>query len=120
MNQARRDAQLKDLERQAKNPDNQLPGTLGATGRVSRVTKTDIPELPQLLELREFPEFQPSKHELTTLVKYWAEEAMDIQGSYQLSREQFETFKRLHTIACSRLRRISGLLNEEAFDAAVA
>ena len=92
-----------------RNPDNEWLGPMGIVGHVWEVNGAGA---------QEFSDFHPTKHELITLAKYWAEIAIDIEYFWFLFQQSGSSDIRRHPFAWARVGRIRDLLGQEV-DAAV-
>jgi hypothetical protein len=96
------------LKPPVKNADNKWLGPMGEVGRVTEVNGAGA---------QEFCDFHPTKHELITLAKYWAETAIDIEFGWFLYDGADSAEIRLHPFAWKRMKRIRALIGREVDDA---
>ncbi len=66
---------------------------------------------------QEFHDFHPTKHELITLAKYWAEAAIDTEFGWFLGKWLFSSELRSQPFAWQRVNRIRALIGKEVDEA---
>jgi len=67
----------------------------------------------------EVPEYNPTRHELIQLVKYWAKVVLEIDYDFFLTGGVDNDFRRLEPFGCCRINRIEELLGKKAVERAV-